>query len=114
MTEYELMIVSPKDNARLHLHCALGVEIRDMRKKNGLTLLSMSDALGWQVSKLSKIENVIGELTDGDDAKAIDDFCKKHGYSLPARPELLSRMGYMTDRNEKFEALKQLIDKNTN
>lgn len=106
MTEYELMIRSPDD---VSLVCALGVEVRKMRQICGLTLLSMADAIGWQVSKLSKAENKIGALTCLDDANALSDFCKSKGYDLPASPEVLSQMGYLSDRSEKLNELSEAI-----
>lgn|GEM_PF-6183530 len=106
MNEYDLMIKSPDD---VNLACALGVEIRKMRQKCGLTLLSMADVMGWQVSKLSKIENKIGALTCLDDANAISSFCRSKGYDLPARPEVLSQVGYLSDRSEKLNELSEAI-----
>lgn len=101
MTEYDLMIKSPDD---VNLACALGVELRKMRQKCGLTLLSMADSMGWQVSKLSKIENKIGALTCLDDANALADYCQKQGFELTARPEVLSQMAYAVD-TKPFENL---------
>ena len=75
----------------IRVDCLLGYEVRMMRMATGETLLTMSDALGWQVAKLSRYECQIGALTDDDDAKAIEDYCVSKGYSLPDCPKTLSK-----------------------
>lgn len=70
--------------------CLLGYEIRMMRMATGDTLITMSDALGWQVSKLSRYECRIGALTDDNDARAIEDYCKSKGHPLSDNAKTLS------------------------
>lgn len=81
----------------MRVDCLLGHEIRLMRMATGETLLSMSDALGWQVAKLSRYECQIGALTDDDDAHAIEDYCASHGYELSASAKALSGQEKLVD-----------------
>ena len=74
----------------IRVDCLLGYEIRMARMATGETLLSMSDALGWQVSKLSCYECRVGALTDDNDARAIEDYCRDKGYPLSANAKVLS------------------------
>lgn len=74
----------------IRVDCLLGYEIRMMRMATGETLLTMSDALGWQVAKLSRYECQIGALTDDADARMIEDFCKNKGHALSTSAKDLS------------------------
>lgn len=79
------------------IDCLLGYEINKIRMATGETLLTMSDALGWQVSKLSRYEWCIGALTDDSDAKAIEDYCMSKGYPLSDCPKSLSGQEKLID-----------------
>lgn len=57
------------------IDCALGIELKQMRIANNLTLMTMSEALGWEPVKLSKYEQNVGALTDPDDARLIEAYC---------------------------------------
>lgn len=81
----------------IRVDCLLGYELRVMRVGSNQTLMTMSDALGWQPSKLSKYEHTIGALTDDDDAKAIEDYCEYMGYKLSASAKVLSKQEKLTD-----------------
>lgn len=81
----------------IRMDCLLGYEIRMMRMATGDTLLTMSDALGWQVSKLSRYECRIGTLTDDSDAKAIENYCIGKGYTLTDCPKALSGQEKLVD-----------------
>lgn len=81
----------------IRIDCLLGYEIRMMRMATGDTLLTMSDALGWQVSKLSRYECRIGALTDDNDVRAIEDYCKSKGYTLSDCPKSLSGQEKLVD-----------------
>ena len=74
----------------IRVDCLLGYEIRMMRMATGETLLSMSDALGWQVFKLSRYECHLGALTDDKDARAIEDYCRDKGHPLSTSAKTLS------------------------
>lgn len=74
----------------IRVDCLLGHEIRMVRMVTGETVLSMSDALGWQVSKLSRYECHVGALSNDNDARAIEDYCRDKGHPLPDRAKILS------------------------
>ena len=74
----------------IRVDCLLGYEIRMIRMAAGETLLTMADALGWQVAKLSRYECRIGALTDDDDACAIEEYCISKGCPLSASAITLS------------------------
>ncbi|WP_037032996.1 transcriptional regulator [Psychrobacter sp. PAMC 21119] len=81
----------------IRIDCLLGHEIRMMRMATDGTLLTMSDALGWQVSKLSRYECRIGALTNDSDAKAIEDYCIGKGYTVTDCPKALSGQEKLVD-----------------
>lgn len=79
------------------IDCLLGFELKSMRIKHELTLMTMSEALGWQPSKLSKYESNIGALIDENDAKVIEDYCVSLGWKLPTTALILSQQGKAVD-----------------
>ncbi|MGP5192885.1 hypothetical protein ACTXJO_04505 [Psychrobacter celer] len=81
----------------IRVDCLLGYELRVMRAGSNQTLLTMSEALGWPMSKLSNYEHKTGSLTDDHDAKAIEDYCEYMGYKLPASAKTLSKQEKLTD-----------------
>lgn len=81
----------------IRMDCLLGYEIRMMRMATGDTLLTMSEALDWQVSKLSRYECNIGALTDDNDARAIEDYCKSKGHPLSDNAKTLSGKEKLVD-----------------
>lgn len=81
----------------IRVDCLLGYEIRMMRMATGETLLTMSDALGWQVSKLSRYECQLSALTDDKDARAIEDYCKNKGHPLSTIAKTLSGKEQIVD-----------------
>lgn len=81
----------------IRVDCLLGYEVRMMRMATGETLLTMSDALGWQVAKLSRYECQIGALTDDNDAKAIEGYCASRGYELTDTAVALSGKEQIVD-----------------
>ncbi len=75
----------------------LGFELKSMRIKHELSLMTMSEALGWQPAKLSKYESNIGSLTDEQDAQAIEDYCKSLNWDLPTTALILAQQGKTVD-----------------
>lgn len=55
--------------------CALGVELKTIRMKNNMTLMTMSEAMGLSPAQLSNYEHNLGALTNPVDATAIDRWC---------------------------------------
>ena len=69
------------DCGNFRLDCALGVELKTMRRARDLTLMQMSEDMGWSPAKLSKYENTVGALTDKDDARVIEHYLSRHSWA---------------------------------
>jgi len=81
------------------IDCALGVELKKIRMKNNMTLMTMSEAMGLNPSQLSNYEHNIGALNpdSGVDAAIIDNWCKATGNHLSDNPLILSITPVITD-----------------
>lgn len=79
--------------------CALGVELKKIRMKNNMTLMTMSEEMGFTPAYLSNYEQNIGALNPntGMDAAIIDNWCKATGNYLSDNPLVLSITPVITD-----------------
>lgn len=81
------------------IDCALGVELKTIRLKNNMTLMTMSKEMGFTPAHLSNYEHNIGALNpnSGVDAAIIENWCKATGNHLSDNPLVLSITPVITD-----------------
>lgn len=97
-----------KQVSNFRVDCALGIELKCIRFKHDMTLMTMSKAIGWEPAKLSKYEHNIGALVDTIDAKAIDTYCINSGYPLTDSAIALSNKPVRTDLSKAREFISEL------
>ena len=79
------------------IDCALGVELKKIRMKNNMTLVTMSEAMGFTSAQLSNYEHNIGALTNTVHATAIDRWCVDNSLYLSDNTIILSLKPVITD-----------------
>ena len=77
--------------------CALGVELKTIRMKNNMTLITMSEAMGFTPAQLSNYEHNLGSLTNPVHATAIDRWCVETRNLLSNSAVILSYTPVVTD-----------------
>lgn len=91
------MVGKMSECGNFRIDCALGVELKRIRLAHEMTLMTMSEAIGWGAAKLSNYEQNIGALTDMQDAFELDSYCLKNGYLLSDNSIALSNKSVRTD-----------------
>lgn len=79
------------------IDCGLGVELKKIRMKNNMTLVTMSEAMGFTSAQLSNYEHNIGALTNPVHATAIDRWCVDNSLYLSDNAIILSLKPVITD-----------------
>lgn len=92
------------------IDCALGVELKKIRLKNNMTLMTMSKAMGFTPCELSHYEHNIGALTNPVHATAIDRWCVETQNLLSDSAVLLSYKPVITDLSKTRAMLKRWRD----
>lgn len=105
--KYKWMGNNLSDCGNFRLDCALGVELKTMRHARDLTLMQMSEDIGWSPSKLSRYENKVGALTDKYDARVIEYYLSRHSWGWCEDAIALSNKTVKTDLSQ---ARKKIAD----
>ena len=79
------------------IDCALGVELKTIRMKTNMTLMTMSEAIGFTPAQLSNYEHNLGALTNPVDAVTIDRWCVETRNLLSNSAVILSYTPVVTD-----------------
>ena len=93
------------DCGNFRLDCALGVELKTMRINNEMTLMDMSEAMGFSPAHLSNYEHNIGALTNPVDAYIIDKWCVDTKNLLSDSAIVLSHKSVRTDLTKARELI---------
>lgn len=91
------MVGEMSECGNFRIDCALGIELKRIRLAHELTLMAMSEALGWGPAKLSNYEHNIGALTCPLDALTIDRYCVDNRYLLSDSAIVLAHRSVRTD-----------------
>ena len=90
---------------KFRIDCALGIELKKIRINNEMTLMDMSEAMGFSPAHLSNYEHNIGALTNPVDAYIIDKWCVDTMNLLPDSAIVLSHKSVRTDLTKARELI---------
>lgn len=93
------------DCGKFRIDCALGVELKKIRINNQMTLMDMSEAMGFTPAYLSNYEHNIGALTNPVDAYIIDKWCVDTKNLLSDSAIVLSHKSVRTDLTKARELI---------
>ena len=101
----EWMNTEISECGNFRIDCALGVELKKIRLNNKMTLMTMSEAMGFTPARLSNYEHNIGALTNPVDAYIIDKWCVDTMNLLPDSAIVLSHKSVRTDLTKARELI---------
>ncbi len=93
------------DCGKFRIDCALGVELKKIRLNNEMTLMTMSEEMGFTPAHLSNYEHNIGALTNPVDAYIIDKWCVDTKNLLSDSAIVLSHKSVRTDLTKARELI---------
>lgn len=99
------MVGEMSDCGSFRIDCALGVELKKIRLNNEMTLMDMSEAMGFSPAHLSNYEHNIGALTNPVDAYIIDKWCVDTKNLLSDSAIVLSHKSVRTDLTKARELI---------